>query len=183
MNIFAPSRESKNLLKKSLVSINNFLQKQTITSRKLNSRFLSNDCSHWHEFTVRRLLQIVLETCSALHKAVGLTVQGHSMILPGTIPETYISREWSRRQEGVVPIGRSFQLGERLACSFVNSAVKRMRAREFKTSVVDLEMRFMLFTSNKVLENFCTPSRCRGKALVPVLLYPSGGYRMSQRQG
>ena len=155
---------------------------------ELNYRFLSNYYSHWHEFTVRRLLQIVLETCSATHKTVGLTVPGHSMILPGTIPETTISREWSRRQEGVVPTGRSFQLGERLAGGFVNSAVRRMtfrgwRAREFKTSVMDLEMRFMLFTSNKVLEIFCTPSRCRGKALVPVPVYLSGGSRISQRQG
>ena len=34
-----------------------------------------------------------------IHKAAGLTVPGHSMILPGTIPETPISREWSRRLE------------------------------------------------------------------------------------
>ena len=33
---------------------------------------------------------------SAIHKAGGLTVPGRSMILPGTIPETPISREWSR---------------------------------------------------------------------------------------
>ena len=31
---------------------------------------------------------------STIHKADGLTVPGHSMILPGTIPETPISREW-----------------------------------------------------------------------------------------
>ena len=32
---------------------------------------------------------------SAIHKAGGLTVPGRSMILPGTIPETPISHEWS----------------------------------------------------------------------------------------
>ena len=32
---------------------------------------------------------------STIHKAAGLTVPGHSMILPGTIPETPISCEWS----------------------------------------------------------------------------------------
>ena len=37
-------------------------------------------------------------TYSAIHKAAGLTVPGRSMILPGTIPETPISREWSRRR-------------------------------------------------------------------------------------
>ena len=47
-------------------------------------------------------------------------VAGHSMILPGTIPETPISREWSQRLEqslGVVPTG------ERHAGGFVNSPV------------------------------------------------------------
>ena len=33
---------------------------------------------------------------SVIHKAAGLTVPSRSMILPGTIPETPISREWSR---------------------------------------------------------------------------------------
>ena len=46
----------------------------------------------------------------AIHMAAGLTVPGHSMILPGTIPESPISHEWSRRQERVsevVPTGRT----------------------------------------------------------------------------
>ena len=34
-------------------------------------------------------------TNSPIHKAASLTVPGRSMILPGTIPETPISREWS----------------------------------------------------------------------------------------
>ena len=50
---------------------------------------------------------------SAIHKAAGLTVPSHSMILPGTIPETPVSREWSQWLEMVQP----------LANSFVNSAV------------------------------------------------------------
>ena len=43
---------------------------------------------------------------SAIHKAAGLTVPGHSMILPGTISETPISHEWSpqlERPQVVVP--------------------------------------------------------------------------------
>ena len=36
---------------------------------------------------------------STIHKAAGLTVPGHSMILPGTIPEIPISHEWSRQLE------------------------------------------------------------------------------------
>ena len=49
-------------------------------------------------------------TNSAIHKAAGLMVPGHSMILPGTIPETPISCEWSCQQEWVsevVPTGRT----------------------------------------------------------------------------
>ena len=46
-------------------------------------------------------------TCnSAIHKAAGLAVPGRSMILPGTIPETPISCEWSQQLErplGVIP--------------------------------------------------------------------------------
>ena len=42
---------------------------------------------------------------SAIHKAASLTVPGHSMILPGTIPETRISREWSRQLEQPLGIG------------------------------------------------------------------------------
>ena len=34
---------------------------------------------------------------SAIHKAAGLMVPSRSIILPGTIPETPISREWSRQ--------------------------------------------------------------------------------------
>ena len=51
-------------------------------------------------------LKKVPEFNSAIHKTTGLTVPGRSVILPGTIPETSISREWSRRLErplGVVP--------------------------------------------------------------------------------
>ena len=47
---------------------------------------------------------------NVIHKAAGLTVPGHSMILPGTIPETPISREWSQWLEqplGVVPTGKN----------------------------------------------------------------------------
>ena len=36
---------------------------------------------------------------SAIHKAAGLVVPGRSMILPGTIPEIPISREWSQQLE------------------------------------------------------------------------------------
>ena len=36
---------------------------------------------------------------SAIHKAADLTVPGCSMILPGTIPETPISCEWSWQLE------------------------------------------------------------------------------------
>ena len=61
-------------------------------------------------------------TYSPIHKAAGLTVPGHSMILPGTIPETPISHEWSQwlgRPLGVVPTA------DRMPTSgFVNSAVK-----------------------------------------------------------
>ena len=57
---------------------------------------------------------------SAIHKAAGLTVPGLSMILPGTIPETSISREWSRWLERspdyVLYSGRPYG-------GFVNSAV------------------------------------------------------------
>ena len=59
---------------------------------------------------------------SAIHKAAGLTVPGHSMILPGTIPETHISCEWSWWLEqplGVVPIAGRTPTG-----GFVNSAVR-----------------------------------------------------------
>ena len=41
---------------------------------------------------------------SAIHKAGGLTVPGRSMILPGTIPETPISREWSRCKVFINPL-------------------------------------------------------------------------------
>ena len=36
---------------------------------------------------------------SAIHKAAGLTVPGHSMTLPGTIPENLLSHEWGQRLE------------------------------------------------------------------------------------
>ena len=58
---------------------------------------------------------------SPIHKAASLTVPSHSMILPGTIPETPISREWSRRLElpqGVIPTAGRTPTG-----GFVNSAV------------------------------------------------------------
>ena len=58
---------------------------------------------------------------SAIHKAAGLMVPGRSMILPGTIPETPVSHEWSHGWNG--PWG-SFQQGERLAGDFLNSAVR-----------------------------------------------------------
>ena len=57
---------------------------------------------------------------SAIHKAAGLTVPGHSMILPGTIPETPISREWSQRLEHPPD---HVLYGGRLYGGFVNSAV------------------------------------------------------------
>ena len=41
-----------------------------------------------------RVSQIKTTSNSAIHKATGLTVPGHSMTLPGTIPETPISHEW-----------------------------------------------------------------------------------------
>ena len=60
-----------------------------------------------------------MEVNSAIHKAAGLTVPGHSMILPGTIPETPISHECSRDWNG--PWGR-FQPGRTPTGGFVNSA-------------------------------------------------------------
>ena len=47
----------------------------------------------------KKLDLLSLPINSPIHKAAGLTVPGHSMILPGTIPETPISREWSQRLE------------------------------------------------------------------------------------
>ena len=47
---------------------------------------------------------------SAIHKATGLMVHRRSMILPGTVPETPISHEWSQWLEwplGVVPTGKN----------------------------------------------------------------------------
>ena len=58
---------------------------------------------------------------STIRKAASLTIPSGSMILPGTIPETPISREWSRwleRPLGVVPTAGRTPTG-----SFVNSAV------------------------------------------------------------
>ena len=46
---------------------------------------------------------------STIHKATGLRAPCHSMILPGTIPVTPISCEWSQQLErplGVVPTGK-----------------------------------------------------------------------------
>ena len=57
-----------------------------------------------------QLFREQLVTNSAIHKAAGLTVPGCSMILPGTIPETPISCEWSQWLEqplGVVPTGKN----------------------------------------------------------------------------
>ena len=65
--------------------------------------------------SVKRALQ-------RIHKAAGLTVPNRSMVLPGTIPETPISSEWSRWLEwppGVVPTAGRTSTG-----GFVNSAVK-----------------------------------------------------------
>ena len=48
----------------------------------------------------------MLKSNSTIHKAAGLTAPSRSMILPGTIPETPISREWSRWLQqplGVIP--------------------------------------------------------------------------------
>ena len=70
------------------------------------------------------MYEVTCDSYSAIHKAAGLTVHGRSMILPGTIPETPISHEWSRWLEW--PLG-VFQPGERLASGFVNSAVSKTR--------------------------------------------------------
>ena len=46
---------------------------------------------------------------SAIYKAGSLTVPSHTMILPGTIPDTLISCEWSQQLEWplmVIPDGR-----------------------------------------------------------------------------
>ena len=64
-------------------------------------------------------------TYSPIHKAAGLTVPGRSMILPGTIPETSISREWSRRLER--PLGVVSTAGRTPTGGFVNSAVTFLR--------------------------------------------------------
>ena len=55
---------------------------------------------------------------SAIHKAASLIVPGRSLILPGTIPETPISPEWSRWLER--PRGGP---SNRRPDGFVNSAV------------------------------------------------------------
>ena len=63
---------------------------------------------------------------STIHKAAGLTVPGRSMILPGTVPETPISREWSQWLEqrlGVIPTAGRTPTG-----GFVNSAVNGQHA-------------------------------------------------------
>ena len=61
---------------------------------------------------------------SAIHKVAGLTVPGRFMILPGTIPETPISREWGWWLEWSL---RVIPAGECLASGFVNSSVSRTR--------------------------------------------------------
>ena len=58
---------------------------------------------------------------STIHKVTGLTVPGHSMLLPGTIPETLISHEWE--PPAGMGLWGCFQPGEYLADGFVNSAV------------------------------------------------------------
>ena len=77
-----------------------------------------------------------LVTSSAIHKAAGLTVPGRSMILPGTIPETPISREWSQQLEHppdhVLYGGRPYG-------GFVNSAVRIQRLCEYPTVSVASE--------------------------------------------
>ena len=42
---------------------------------------------------------VKLHIYSAIHKAASLMAPGHSMILPGTVPETPISRKWSWQLE------------------------------------------------------------------------------------
>ena len=56
----------------------------------------------------------------AIHKAAGLTVPGHSMTLPGTIPENLLSHEWGQRLEWseVLPT-----TGRMLDSGFVNSTI------------------------------------------------------------
>ena len=69
---------------------------------------------------------------SAIHKPAGLTVPSRSMILPGTIPETPINREWSRRQERVsevVPTGRT--PGRQLVNSAVTALLTKPPAEPF----------------------------------------------------
>ena len=73
-----------------------------------HNEILQTQCQVWTRVTCEDTFNGDLY--SAIHKAAGLTVPGHSMILPGTIPETPISREWSRQLEwplGVVPTGKN----------------------------------------------------------------------------
>ena len=63
---------------------------------------------------------VYYDVYSAIHKAAGLTVPGCSMILPGTIPEIPISREWSQRLERPPD---QVLYGGRPYGGFVNSAV------------------------------------------------------------
>ena len=58
---------------------------------------------------------------SAIYKAGSLTVPSHSMILPGTIPDTLISCEWGASSWN--GLWGSFLMGECLAGGFVNSTV------------------------------------------------------------
>ena len=60
------------------------------------------------------------ESNSAIRKAAGLTVPGHSMILPGTVPETPISHEW---EPSTGMVSEIVHTGECLAGTFVNSTV------------------------------------------------------------
>ena len=52
----------------------------------------------------RKEIHSTFTNYSAIHKATGLTVPGHSMILTGTIPETPTSHECSCWQEQVCEV-------------------------------------------------------------------------------
>ena len=85
---------------------------------------------------------LILSLYSTIHKAAGLTVPGRSMILPGTIPETPISREWSRRLErplGVVPTA-----GRMPTSGFVNSAVTALFTKPLASGWNDRQRSFQL---------------------------------------
>ena len=81
------------------------------------------------KLTLNEIYIFVPNSYSTIHKAASLTVPGRSMILPGTIPETSISREWSQwleRPLGVVPTGKN---AYRQLCESIHKAASWWQER------------------------------------------------------